>query len=82
MAAAVDGSNTVYRFAHNHNEAAQCYIGQAFAQISNDGRWALFSSPWDGSLGPYRGFDCPTRVDTFILELVPQNPSPAVDLTN
>jgi hypothetical protein len=82
VAAAVDGSNTVYRFAHNHSTSAQCYAGQAFAQISNDGRWALFSSPWDGSLGPYPGFDCPTRVDTFILELIPQNPGPAANLTN
>lgn len=71
VAAAVDGSNTVWRFAHNHNGASQCYFGEAFAQISNDGRWALFSSPWDGTLGPYPGFDCPTRVDTFIVELFP-----------
>lgn len=79
-AVAVDGSNTVWRFAQNHNTASQCYYGEAFAQISNDGKWALFSSPWDGTLGPYPGFDCPTRVDTFIVELFP--PGSAADNFN
>src|SRR5262249_38215558 len=53
IAAATDGSNTVWRFAHNHNGTAntKSFAAQAFAQISNDGRWALFSSPWDGTLG-------------------------------
>jgi hypothetical protein len=45
-------------------------MGQSFAQISNDGRWALFSSPWDGKLGSAAGdFGYPTRIDTFIVEL-------------
>src|SRR6185295_19352619 len=52
-AAAVDGSNTVWRFAHNRNAGSQCYYGDAFAQVSNDGKWALFSSPWDGTLGAF-----------------------------
>src|SRR6185503_673054 len=34
-AAAVDGSNKVWRFAHNHNAGFSCYSGQGFAQISN-----------------------------------------------
>ena len=45
IAAATDGSNRVWRFAHNHNGGLVNWVGQAFAQISNDGRWALFSSP-------------------------------------
>ena len=71
IVAATDGSNTVWRFAHNHNGGlVGSYTGQSFAQISNDGRWALFSSPWDGTLGPSSGdFDYPTRLDTFIVEL-------------
>ncbi|HKU53274.1 MAG TPA: hypothetical protein VJQ25_12440 [Nitrospira sp.] len=71
IAAATDGSNTVWRFAHNHNGGlVGSYTGQSFAQISNDGRWALFSSPWDGTLGGAGGdFDYPTRIDTFIVEL-------------
>jgi hypothetical protein len=71
IAAATDGSNTVWRFAHNHNGGlVGAYTGQAFAQISNDGGWALFSSPWDGTLGASQGdFDYSTRLDTFIVEL-------------
>src|SRR5262245_46623775 len=68
-AAAVDGSNTVWRFAHNRNTGFSCYYGQAFAQISNDGKWALFSSPWDGTLGPDTAFGCSNRIDTFIVDL-------------
>ena len=70
--AATDGSNTVWRFAHNHNGGGSFY-GQSFAQISNDGRWVLFSSYWDGSLGASTNNDSgiSTRVDTFIVELVP-----------
>ena len=68
--AATDGSNTVWRFAHNHNGSGSFY-GEAFAQISNDGRWALFSSYWDGTLGASTGdFGLSTRIDTFIVELV------------
>jgi hypothetical protein len=69
-AAAVDGSNTVWRFAHNHNLAKGCYANEAFAEISNDGRWALFSSSWDGTLGPDTAFGCSTRIDTFIVDLM------------
>jgi hypothetical protein len=73
VAATVDGSNTVWRFVHNHNMGSRCYYGQAFAQISNDGKWALFSSPWGGTLGAHRGFDCPTRIDTFVVRLLPSS---------
>ena len=68
VAAAVDGSNTVWRFAHNHSTGS-CYYGEGFAQISNDGKWALFSSYWDGQLGPDASFGCSTRIDTFIVQL-------------
>lgn len=76
--ASTDGSNTVWRFAHNHNGGGSFY-GQSFAQISNDGRWALFSSYWDGTLGPSISNDSglSTRIDTFIVELVPVKPSRA-----
>src|SRR5262245_35630194 len=73
IAIAVDGSNTVWRFAHNHNGGNACYYAQAFAQISNDGRWALFSSYWDGTLGADASFGCSTRIDTFIVELMPSS---------
>jgi hypothetical protein len=66
-AAAVDGSNTVWRFAHHHGRS--CYFAESFAQISNDGNWALFSSYWDGTLGSDTSFGCSTRIDTFIVQL-------------
>jgi hypothetical protein len=68
-AAAVDGSNTVWRFAHIHNSGSSCYYGEGFAQISNDGMWALFSSPWGGTLGSDTAFGCSNRIDTFIVDL-------------
>jgi hypothetical protein len=67
--AATDGSNTVWRFAHNHNGGLVCYYGQGFAEISNDGKWALFSSYWDGTLGSDTSFGCSSRIDTFIIDL-------------
>lgn len=71
IAAATDGSNTVWRFAHNHNGGLVGFSGQSFAQISIDGRWALFSSYWDGTLGASAGdFGFSTRIDTFIVDLV------------
>lgn len=70
IAAAVDGSDKVWRFAHNHN-GGPCYYADAFAQISNDGKWALFSSTWDGMLGTDASFGCSTRIDTFMVELLP-----------
>src|SRR5262245_8132149 len=76
-AAATDGSNTVWRFAHNHNAGFSCYYGQAFAQISNDGKWALFSSYWDGKLGADTAFGCGARIDTFIVRLVAASPPTA-----
>ena len=81
IAAATDGSNTVWRFAHNHNGGLVGFAGQSFAQISNDGRWALFSSYWDGTLGAAAGdFGFSKRIDTFIVDLVtsasPPTPSP------
>src|SRR5581483_2154040 len=66
---AVDGSNTVYRFAHNHTNQAGCYYAEGFAQVSNDGRYALFSSYWDGKLGSDTSFGCSNRIDTFIVAL-------------
>src|SRR5262249_7951983 len=73
-AAAVDGSGTIWRFAHNHDGG--CYYSEGFAQFSNDGKWALFSSYWDGKLGADTSFGCQTRIDTFLIQLTPGGPSP------
>ena len=79
IAAATDGTNTVWRFAHNHNGGLVGFSGQSFAQISNDGRWALFSSYWDGTLGAAAGdFGFSKRIDTFIVDLLtPASPPPS-----
>jgi hypothetical protein len=86
IAAAVDGSNTVWRFAHHHGATGPdfSFFQCAFAQISNDGRWALFSSYWDGSLGPSPGGDffLSTRIDTFIVELASGSSAQNVVWTN
>jgi hypothetical protein len=72
-AAAVDGSGTIWRFAHNHDGG--CYYSEGFAQVSNDGKWALFSSYWDGKLGADTSFGCQTRIDTFLIQLTPGDSS-------
>jgi hypothetical protein len=78
IAAATDGSNTVWRFAHNHNGGLVGFAGQSFAQISNDGRWALFSSYWDGTLGAAAGdFGFSKRIDTFIVDLLTPTSTPS-----
>jgi hypothetical protein len=80
--AAVDGSNTVWRFAHNHNGGMVCYYAQSFAQISNDGKYALFSSYWDGTLGADTSFGCSTRIDTFLLDLTGTSASASTSTTS
>src|SRR5260370_22041820 len=77
--AAVDGSNTVWRFAHNHSGG--CFYAESFAQISNDGHWALFSSTWDATLGPDTSFGCSTRIDTFIVDLLSASSAPPPTIT-
>src|SRR5262249_27131239 len=68
--AAVDGSGTVWRVAHNHaTDGLNCFYGQGFAQISSDGKWALFSSTWDRTLGRDTAWGCTTRIDTFLVDL-------------
>ncbi len=74
IAAAVDGSNKVWRFAHNHSTGS-CFYGEGFAQVSNDGQWAMFSSYWDGQLGDDAFFGCSKRIDTFIVKLSPSPPT-------
>src|SRR5205085_10123455 len=71
---ATDTSNTVWRVAHNHNGGTQCFYAESFAQISPDGKWALFSSYWDGTLGADTAFGCSTRIDTFLVDLTNTSP--------
>ncbi len=79
---ATSGPPTVWRFAHHHATGAcnasakdgSCFMAIAIGNVSQDGKFFLFSSDWDWTLGsdPHSP-GCPTsgrcRVDAFIVEL-------------
>jgi hypothetical protein len=79
---ATAGPPKVWRFAHHHATGAcnasakdgSCFGAIAIGNVSQDGKFFLFSSDWDWSLGsdPHNP-GCPTsgrcRVDSFIVEL-------------
>jgi hypothetical protein len=79
---ATSGPPKVWRFAHHHATGAcnasarigSCFGSLAIGNVSQDGRFYLFSSDWDWSLGSEpRSPGCPTsgrcRADVFIVEL-------------
>lgn len=79
---ATSGSPKVWRFAHHHSTGAcnanakvdSCFGSIAIGNVSQDGKFYLFSSDWDWSLGSEpRNPGCPTsgrcRADVFIVEL-------------
>jgi hypothetical protein len=79
---AVSGTPKVWRFAHHHATGAcnasakdgSCFGAIAIGNVSQDGKFFLFSSDWDWSLGEDpKAPGCPKggrcRVDTFIVEL-------------
>jgi hypothetical protein len=82
VCASTSGPPTVWRFAHHHatgtcNSNAKdgsCFGAIAIGNVSQDGKFFLFSSDWDWSLGsdPH-AVGCPAsgrcRVDAFIVEL-------------
>jgi hypothetical protein len=75
---ATNGPPTVWRFAHHRATGAcnsnardgSCFGAIAIGNVSQDGKFYLFSSDWEWTLG---GNGCPTsgrcRVDSFIVEL-------------
>lgn len=79
---ATSGPPKAWRFAHHHATGAcnanakdgSCFGAIAIGNVSQDGKFFLFSSDWDWSLGsdPHAP-GCPSsgrcRVDTFIVEL-------------
>jgi hypothetical protein len=79
---ATSGTPKVWRFAHHHATGAcnasakdgSCFNSIAIGNVSQDGKFFLFSSDWNWSLGsdPHNP-GCPTsgrcRVDAFIVEL-------------
>src|SRR5579871_2090713 len=79
IAVATDGSNTVWRFAH-HRSIQGGFYDTPSANISQDGRYVLFTSNWENSLGkdPSGGH----RLDVFLVELDQKYPpAPVADST-
>ena len=79
---ATSGPPKVWRFAHHratgacnaNGKGGSCFSAIAIGNVSQDGKFFLFNSDWDWSLGNDRHFPgCPTsgrcRVDGFIVEL-------------
>jgi hypothetical protein len=61
------GSNaTVWRFAH-HRTSLVSFWDTPRASVSQDGRWAIFTSNWEGTLGGDPGGG--PREDVFMVEL-------------
>jgi hypothetical protein len=52
---------TVWRFAHHRSRYTKFWDSPR-GNVSQDGRWFLFTSNWEGTLGT-------DRVDAFIVEL-------------
>jgi hypothetical protein len=80
--AATSGKPRVWRFAHHHATGAcnasakdgSCFNAIAIGDVSQDGKFFLFSSDWDWKLGSdHNAPGCPSsgrcRVDAFIVEL-------------
>ncbi|MCL2639532.1 MAG: hypothetical protein FWD53_01675 [Phycisphaerales bacterium] len=65
FAVATDGSKKVWRFAHNRIRDKNWYHGP---NVSQDGRFCLFTSMWEESLG--KDANGKPRYDVFLIELV------------
>jgi Big-like domain-containing protein len=61
------GVSTVWRFAHHRSRVAG-FWDMPRGNVSQDGRWFLFTSNWDGTLGLDETGTGP-RDDAFVLEL-------------
>ncbi len=84
IAVATDGSGAVWRFAHHRSLTDGDFWDTPRGNVSQDGRWYLFTSNWERTLGsdPY---DKHPRQDMFLVELpAPQeqeNPAAAASVT-
>lgn len=75
IAIATDGSGTVWRFAHHRTDVRQDanaalldFWYEPLVTIAPNGRWALFSSNWEKTLGTDQ-VDFHHRQDVFLLQL-------------
>jgi len=62
-----DGTPQVWRFAHHRSNATNGFHSIPIPQISQDGKFILFASDWENSLGTEKGN--PFRYDVFVVEL-------------
>jgi hypothetical protein len=86
--AAAGAEATVWRFAHHRSDVAYdgdpsrlAFWYQPHANVSQDGRWVLFTSNWEKTLGTDSAAEAGTaaRQDVFLLELKPAGgTSPAI----
>jgi hypothetical protein len=78
IAVATDGSSTVWRFAHTRSRWTMGdFWATPRANISQDGRFAMFTSNWEMTLGQEAMSGAP-RVDVFVVELsTSQAPAPS-----
>jgi len=61
---------TVWRFAHHRSNATNGFNSIPIPQVSQDGKFALFSSDWENTLGTEpSGGPGPFRHDVFVVEL-------------
>jgi hypothetical protein len=68
ICASMDGSFNVWRFAHHRSSVANLFWDQPRANVSQDGRFVMFTSNWGGTVGT--GPDG-ARQDAFIVQLAP-----------
>ena len=64
-----DGKNSmVWRFAHTYTTAQNGFWSSPRGNVSQDGRFYMFTSDWEDQLGQMRG-STQYRTDVFIVEL-------------
>ncbi len=68
VAVKLDGSKAVERYAHTHTDATGCYVCEAHAVPSRDGRRVLWASNWIANSG---GTGTATVVQAYVVETRP-----------
>lgn len=76
IAIATEGESTVWRFCHHRSDVADeknpilpYFEYQPMPNVSPDGKWCLFHSNWDKTLGPDPTDPGHVRCDAFLVEL-------------
>jgi hypothetical protein len=80
VAAATDGSGTVWRFAHHRNLWASNTTNLPLGNVSQNGGFFVFTSNWDNALGTDPSGK--KRTDVFIVRLGRSSTAPTVSITS